>query len=166
MYIIDMESDRSYTRGDVTRHAYVKTMDRDIKRKSGSLAIILIEDTYDKALIAFNMGVAGIEMGWKVSMFFTGRGVNVLRKSYKPRRSRWGEAPIGWKESFIRRRGGSTLSQLMYQAKDMGVELLACYTSMISTGIKESHFITGVRVIRMVEFLEFAVHFDSQFVIG
>ena len=166
MYYTCMEPDRSYRHGEDTRHAYVKTMDRDVKRKVGSLSIVLTEDTYDKALTAFNMGVAAIEMGMDVSMFFTARGINVLKKAYKPRRSRWGEAPIGWKESFIRRRGGSTLSQLMYQAKDMGVELLACYTSLISTGLKEPQLITGIRVVRMVEFLELAIQSDSQFVIG
>jgi predicted peroxiredoxin len=161
-----MEPDRSHPQGDTTRHAYIKTMDRDVKRKVGSLTIIVIEDTYDKALTAFNIGVAGVEMGMNISMFFTARGINVLKKAYKPRRSRWGEAPIGWKETYIRRRGGPTLSQLMYQAKDMGVELLACYTSMVSTGLKEQHFISGVRVVRMVEFLEFVVQSDSQIVIG
>lgn len=166
MYYVCMEPRKSYPPGEDTRHAYIKTMDRDVKRKVGSLTIILIEDTYDKALTAFNIGVAGVEMGMNVSMFFTARGINVLKKAYKPRRSRWGEAPIGWKESFIRKRGGPTLSQLMYQAKDMGVELLACYTSMVSTGLKEPHFISGVRVVRMVEFLELSIQSDSQFMIG
>ncbi len=166
MYFVCMELDGSRPSGEDTRHAYIKTMDRTVKNRVGSLTIILIEDTYDKALTAFNMGVAGVEMGMTVSMFFTARGINVLKKAYKPRRSRWGEAPIGWKETFIRRRGGPTLSQLMYQAKDMGVELLACYTSMISTGLKESHLISGVRVVRMVEFLELSVKSDSQYVIG
>ncbi len=166
MHIDCMEPDRSYRSEPDTRHAYIKTMDRDVKKKVGTLTIVVIEDTYDKALTAFNIAVAAVEMGMNVSMFFTARGINILKKAYKPRRSRWGEAPIGWKETFIRRRGGPTLSQLMYQAKDMGVELLACYTSMLSTGLKEQNFITGIRVIRMVEFLELAVHSDTQFVIG
>ncbi|MBU0498129.1 MAG: DsrE/DsrF/DrsH-like family protein [Candidatus Thermoplasmatota archaeon] len=161
-----MEKDTSYSREDETRHAYVKTMDRDVGQKVGTMTIILTEDTYDKALTTFNIAVAGIEMGMKVMVFFTARGINVIKKAYKPRRSRWGEAPIGWKETFIRRRGGQTLSQLMYQARDMGVELLACYTSMISIGLKEPQIITGVKTIRMVEFLEFAIHSDTQFVIG
>lgn len=161
-----MEPDTPHTPGEETRHAYVKTMDRDVHRKVGSMTLVLIEDTYDKALTAFNIGLAGVEMGMNVSLFFTARGINVLNKAYKPRRSRWGEAPIAWKETFIKRRGGPTLSELMYQAKDMGVELLACYTSMISTGLKEHQLIAGVRVIRMVEFLELAVQSDTQFVIG
>ena len=105
-------------------------------------------------------------MGMKVHMFFTARGVNILKKAYKPRRARWGEAPIGWKETFIKKRGGPILAQMMYQAKDMGVHLYVCYTSMVSTGLKENMFIGGVKVIRIAEFLELTMESDARFVIG
>ena len=92
--------------------------------------------------------------------------MNILKKSYKPRRARWGEAPIGWKETFIKKRGGPILANLMYQAKDMGVNLYVCYTSLISGGLKEEMLIGNVKVIRMPEFLELALESDAQFVIG
>ena len=130
------------------------------------MTIVVTEDIYDKALTAFNIGVGGVQMGMKVSMFFTSRGVNILKKSYKPRRARWGEAPIGWKETFIKKRGGPILANLMYQARDMGVNLYVCYTSMVSTGLKEEMLIGGIKVIRMPEFLELALESDAQFVIG
>jgi len=161
-----MGSDRSFDRGDETRRAYVQTMDRDTRQKVGRMTIMLTEDTYDKALTAFNIAVAGLEMGMPVMVFCSARGINVLKKAYKPRRSRWGEAPVAWKETFIRRRGGQTLSQLMYTARDMGVELLACYTSMVSLGIKEPQLISEVKTVRMVEFLEQCKQADTQFVIG
>ena len=148
------------------RREYEKTMKRKIKKKVGIMTIVVIEDTYDKALTAFNIGVGGVQMGMKVSMFFTSRGVNILKKAYKPRRARWGEAPIGWKESFIKKRGGPILANLMYQARDMGVNLYVCYTSMVSTNLKEEMFIGGIKVIRMPEFLELALESDAQFVIG
>ena len=148
------------------RKQYEKTMKRKIDKKIGSMAIIVTEDTYDKALTAFNIAVAAVEMGTKVYMFFTSRGVNVLKKSYKPRRARWGEAPIGWKETYIKKTGGPVLAQLMYQAKDMGVQLLICYTSMVSTGLNDKMFIGGVKVMRMSEFLQLALDCDAQFVIG
>ena len=88
------------------RKKYKETMKREIRKKIGGIVIILTEDAYDKALTAFNMAVGAVEMGTTVNMFFTSRGVNVLKKSYKPRRSRWGEAPVGWKESYIKKRGG------------------------------------------------------------
>ncbi|UCF12121.1 MAG: DsrE/DsrF/DrsH-like family protein [Thermoplasmatales archaeon] len=150
----------------VPRREYEKTMKRKIKKKVGSMTIVVIEDTYDKALTAFNIGVGGIQMGMKVNMFFTSRGVNILKKAYKPRRARWGEAPIGWKEAYIRKRGGPILANLMYQAKDMGVNLYICYTSMISMGIKEEMFISGIKVLRMAEFLEISMESDAHFVIG
>ena len=148
------------------RREYEKTMKRKIKKKVGSMTIVVTEDIYDKALTAFNIGVGGVQMGMKVSMFFTSRGVNILKKSYKPRRARWGEAPIGWKETFIKKRGGPILANLMYQARDMGVNLYVCYTSMVSTGLKEEMLIGGIKVIRMPEFLELALESDAQFVIG
>lgn len=148
------------------RREYEKTMKRKIKKKVGIMTIVVIEDTYDKALTAFNIGVGGVQMGMKVSMFFTSRGVNILKKAYKPRRARWGEAPIGWKETYIRKRGGPILANLMYQARDMGVSLYICYTSMVSMGIKEDMFVNGIKILRMAEFLEIAMGSDAQFVIG
>lgn len=148
------------------RKKYKETMKREIRKKIGGIVIILTEDAYDKALTAFNMAVGAVEMGITVNMFFTSRGVNVLKKSYKPRRSRWGEAPIGWKESYIKKRGGPILARLMYQAKDMGVNFNVCYTSMISMGLKEEDLLANVVVIRMYEFLGLTNETDSQFVIG
>ena len=147
------------------RELYEKTMKRELKEKIGSITIVITEDTYDKALTAFNIGVAGAELGIKVCMFFTSRGVNIIKKAYKPRRARWGEAPIGWKETFIKKRGGAILANLMYQAKDMGVDLYCCFTSMISTGLKEEMLISDVKILRMSEFLEIATESDTQFVI-
>ena len=151
---------------DEIRKEYEKTMQRAITKKIGSMTIIITEDTYDKALTAFNFGVAGVEMGMKVSIFFTSRGVNIIKKSYKPRRARWGEAPVAWKEASIKRRGGIVLAELMYQARDMGVHFYACYTSMISSGIKEVMLLENIKVIRMAEFLGLALESDIHLVIS
>ena len=151
---------------DEIRKEYEKTMQRAITKKIGSMTIIITEDTYDKALTAFNFGVAGVEMGMKVSIFFTSRGVNIIKKSYKPRRARWGEAPVAWKEASIKRRGGIVLAELMYQARDMGVHFYACYTSMISSGIKEGMLLENIKVIRMAEFLGLALESDIHLVIS
>lgn len=148
------------------RKKYEQTINRDIKNRAGSITIIVTEDTYDKALSAFNIAVGGAELGMTVYMFFTARGVNILKKSYKPRRARWGEAPIGWKETYIKQRGGPVLAQLMFQAKDMGVQLFVCYTSMVATGLKEHMFIGGITVIRIAEFLDKTMESDARFVIG
>ena len=149
-----------------TRKEYKKTMRRVIPKKIGSITIILSEDSYDKALTAFNLAVGAVEMGMTVHMFFMSRGVNVLKKSYKPRRARWGEAPVGWKESYINKRGGPILAHLMYQAKDMGVNLYVCYTSMITTGLKQKELLSDIKVLRISEFLELSIDTDSQYVIG
>ena len=148
------------------REEYKKTMKREITKKIGSITIILTEDTYDKALTAFNIAVGAVEMGMIVHLFFMSRGVNVLKKSYKPRRARWGEAPIGWKETYIKRKGGPVLAHLMFQAKDMGVNFHVCYTSMISLGLNEEELLNDVRIVQMSEFLGLVVDTDSQFVIG
>ena len=148
------------------RKEYEKTMQRAITKKIGAMTIIIMEDTYDKALTAFNLGVAGVEMGMNVSMFFTSRGINIIKKSYKPRRARWGEAPIVWKETSIKRRGGVVLADLMYQARDMGAHFYACYTSMISTGMKESMLLENIKVIRMAEFLGLALESEIHLVIS
>jgi len=154
------------TSEQVPRREYKKTIKREIEENIRSMTIIVTEDTYDKALTAFNMGVSGVEMGVDVSLFFTSRGINILKKSYKPRRARWGEAPIGLKESSIKKHGGPILAQLMYQAKDMGAKFYVCYTSMVSMGLNEKMLIGDVKIMRMVEFLEIALKADAHFVIG
>ncbi len=148
------------------REEYKVTMDREIEKKINSITIILTEDSYDKALTAFNIAVGAVEMGTTVYMFFTSRGVNVLKKAYKPRRSRWGEAPIGWKETYIKKRGGPILAHLMYQAKDMDVKFYVCYSSMNSMGLTEKDLLADISIIRMYEFLSLTSETDSQFVIG
>lgn len=148
------------------REQYKKTMKRSINTKVSIMTIIITEDTYDKALTGFNLAVAAVEIGIKVNMFFTARGINILRKSYKPRRARWGEAPIGWKETFIRKRGGATLAQLMYHAKDMGVQMRVCYTSMISMGLHKKMFIDGTIIQSTPEFLQNTIETDAHLLIG
>jgi peroxiredoxin family protein len=151
---------------DDLRSSYEKTMKRAIDKRLVTMAILVTEDTYDKALTAFNIAVAGVEIGMNVSMFFTSRGINIVKKSYKPRRARWGESPIGLKEALIKKRGGSVLAKLMYEAKDMGVHFYGCYTSMISTGLKETVLLENVKVIRMAEYLGVMGEADIQLVIG
>ncbi len=148
------------------REEYEKTMNRTLNNKAGSMTIMVTEDTYDKALTAFNIAVAGAELGIKVSIFFTSRGINILKRSYKPRKGRWGEAPIGWKETYIKTHGGPILSQLMYQAQDMGVIFYICYTTMISMGYKKHQFLNNIQIIRMAEFLQKAMEADAQYVLG
>ncbi|HVQ01494.1 MAG TPA: DsrE/DsrF/DrsH-like family protein [Candidatus Thermoplasmatota archaeon] len=148
------------------RSTYEKTMKRAIDKRLVTMSILVTDDTYDKALTAFNIAVAGVEIGMNVSMFFTSRGVNIIKKAYKPRRARWGESPIGLKEAFIKRRGGSVLAKLMYEAKDMGVHFYCCYTSMVSTGLKETVLLDDVKVIRMAEYLGIVGESNIQLVIG
>jgi predicted peroxiredoxin len=54
----------------------------------------------------------------------------------------------------------------MYQARDMGANFYACYTSMISIGLKEAMLLENVKVIRMAEFLGLALESDIQLVIS
>jgi len=151
---------------DEQRKLYEQTMRRSLPKKAGSLTLMVTEDTYDKVLTAFNIGVAAKELGMEVTMFFTSRGVNVLKKSYKPRRARWGEAPVGWKETMIKTRGGTILGQMMYQARDMGIRICICYTSMVSSNIPEQHVISGIEIMRMAEFLDIAMRSDAHMIIG
>ena len=75
---------KNKTTNNLIRKKYEKTMKREIDKKVGSITIIVTEDTYDKALSAFNIAVGGVEMGMNVYMFFTARGINILNKAYKP----------------------------------------------------------------------------------
>jgi predicted peroxiredoxin len=54
----------------------------------------------------------------------------------------------------------------MYQARDMGAHFYACYTSMLSTGVKESMLLDNIKVVRMAEFLGLALESEIQLVIS
>lgn len=132
--------------------------------------IIVFSGDLDKAIASFIIANAAAAMGRKVSMFFTFWGLNILRKAQKQRVKKdfmskmfglmmpRGSKKLGLSNMnmggmgpkmirmVMKKKRIASLEELMSQAQQSGVELLACSMSMDVMGIKEEELISGVKM--------------------
>jgi len=132
------------------------------------ITIIVFSGDLDKALAAFNLAIGAAAMEMKVTMFFTFWGLNVIRKDKKMSRTkgmirnmlnlvnRGGAKRLPLSRLNMGGLGGSMMKKLMKDSKtppleemirmahEMGVEFIACTTSMGMMGILREDLITEV----------------------
>jgi len=132
------------------------------------MTIIVFSGDLDKALAAFNLAMGAAAMEMKVTMFFTFWGLNVIRKDKKVSRARGmirkmlnlvnrgGAKRLPLSRLNMGGLGGSMMKKLMKDSKtppleemirmahEMGVEFIACTTSMGMMGILREDLITEV----------------------
>ena len=132
------------------------------------ITIIVFSGDLDKALAAFNLAIGAAAMEMKVTMFFTFWGLNVIRKDKKVSRAkgmmrkmlnlvnRGGANRLPLSRLNMGGLGGSMMKKLMKASKippleemirmahEMGVEFIACTTSMGMMGILREDLITEV----------------------
>lgn len=132
--------------------------------------IIVFSGDLDKAIASFIIADAAAAMGRKVSMFFTFWGLSVLRKAKKQRVKKDFMAkmfgammPRGSKKlglsnmnmggmgpkmirMVMKKKKIASLEELITQAQQSGVELLACSMSMDVMGITQEELLDGVKM--------------------
>ncbi|NLK46301.1 MAG: FAD-dependent oxidoreductase [Treponema sp.] len=132
--------------------------------------IIVFSGDLDKAIASFIIANAAAAMGRKVSMFFTFWGLNILRKAKKQRVKKdflskmfglmmpRGSKKLGLSNMnmggmgpkmirmVMKKKKIASLEELISQAQQSGVDLLACSMSMDVMGIKEEELIPGVKM--------------------
>lgn len=131
--------------------------------------MIVFDGDLDKAIAAFIIATGAAAMGNKVHMFFTFWGLSILRKSGRggkkdlmskmfgamlPKNSKhlalskMNFCGIGSRmiRSVMRKKGVSSLEDLIREAQDLGVEMTACQMSMDVMGISREELIDGVQV--------------------
>ncbi|MDO5100062.1 MAG: FAD-dependent oxidoreductase [Eubacteriales bacterium] len=130
--------------------------------------MIVFDGDLDKAIAAFIIATGSAAMGNQVNMFFTFWGLNILRRPEKqpvkkdfiskmfaammPRGSRrlklskmnFGGMGSKMMKSVMKKKGISSLEELMAEAQAAGVKLIACQMSMDVMGITEAELIDGV----------------------
>ena len=132
------------------------------------VTIIVFSGDLDKALSAFNLAIGAAAMEMKVTLFFTFWGLNVIRKDKKVSRARG----IIRKMLSLVNRGGAkrlplsrlnmgglgrsmmkklmkdckipSLDEMINMAQKMGVEFVACTTTMGMMGISREDLIPEV----------------------
>ncbi len=136
----------------------------DAKKKT----MVVFSGDFDRAMASFIIANGAASMGSDVTMFFTFWGLNILRKPEKveadktfiermfgwmmPRGaerlglSRMNMGGIGQKmiKGIMKKKNVSSLTELIQDAQDAGVRLVACSMSMELMGIKKEELIEGV----------------------
>lgn len=130
------------------------------------LAIVVSEGTFDKGMMALMISNTAAAMGMEVHVFFTFFGLNLLKKGAQPKLPGMYRLFTGM---FIRRmaKGGvQNFPEQLETAKELGVNLYACSTSMSLMGVTNENMIDGVKVLGASGFLNIAADTDMQYFIG
>lgn len=138
---------------------------------------VVFSGDLDKTIAAFIMANGAAAMGREVTIFFTFWGLNILRRSQKvkvkksfiekmfgimmPRgtkklglsRMNMGGAGAKMIRAVMKSKGVSSLEELIQNAIDHGVRLVACQMSMEIMGIKQEELIDGVELGGVATFL-------------
>nr|WP_279512890.1 DsrE/DsrF/DrsH-like family protein [Halanaerobium saccharolyticum] len=139
--------------------------------------MVVFSGELDKAIASFIIANGAAAMGNQVTLFFTFWGLNVLRKdgpvnadknmmekmfakmmpqgSKKLPLSNMNMMGIGPKmiRGIMEKKGVDSLEELIEDAVDNGVRLVACQMTMDMLGIKKEELISGVEVGGVATFL-------------
>ena len=140
--------------------------------------LIMFSDSLDRAIATFVLANGAAATGCKVTVFFTFWGLNVIKKRHKPHvakdifgrmfawmlpsdstrlhLSKMSMLGLGDRlmRHIMRRKNISQLEELMRQAVDNGVELIACQMTMDMMGISREELIDGVTVGGVATYME------------
>lgn len=154
-----------------------KKPDADVAVLPDGKTFVVFSGDLDKTIAAFIMANGAAAMGREVTIFFTFWGLNILRKPKKvkvkksfiekmfgfmmPRGteklglSRMNMCGAGAKmiRAVMKSKGVSSLEELIQNAIDHGVRLVACQMSMDIMGIKQEELIDGVELGGVATFL-------------
>lgn len=140
--------------------------------------LIMFSDDLDKALASFVLANGAAATGQKVSIFFTFWGLNVIKKTKKPKvekdlfgrmfgmmlpssslklkLSKMHMFGIGSQmmRSIMKSKGIDSLESLRDQALEQGVEFIACQMSMDVMGVKREELLEGVTIGGVATYME------------
>jgi peroxiredoxin family protein len=140
--------------------------DRMAEDNAKSMAIVVAESTFDKAMMPFMLAVSGAAAGMEVHVFFTFFGLSILKKRFKPRLPGLMAPFTFMMERKMKRKGVPSLEELRQQAVELSVNLYGCSTSMALMGVTKDALIEGTRVVGAAAFLALAAKSDVQLFIG
>ena len=160
--------------------------ENDTVMKKNNKSMIVFSNDLDRAIASFIIANGAAAMGRKVTMFFTFWGLNILRKTEgkgvkkdfisrmfgvmmpkgakKLTLSKMNMAGIGPRliRFLMNKKDIYSLETLIEQAKQNGIEFVACNMSMDIMGIKKEELIDGVTVGGVASFLGSAEESDMS----
>ena len=156
-----------------------KTASCEISRNNAdNKTLIVFSDDLDKALASFVIANGAASTGKKVTMFFTFWGLNVIKKQHKPTVTKdifgkmfgWmlpthsgklklskmnmGGAGSWMMRLIMKRKRIDSLESLIQQARDNGVEMIACTMSMDVMGVQKEELMDNVTLGGVASYLE------------
>jgi peroxiredoxin family protein len=136
------------------------------EERAKSMAIVVAESSFDKAIMPFMLAVSGAAAGMEVHLFFTFFGLNVLKKKFRPRLPGLMAPFTFMMERKMRQKNVPGLNELRQQAVELGINLYGCSTSMDLMGVTKEDLISGAKVAGATAFLALAARSDVQLFIG
>lgn len=116
-----------------------------------NMTIILHSGDLDKALAAFILATGAAAKGIKTTMFFTFWGLNIIKKdgSSKAKLSKMNILGLGKMmiKKMMKKKNVASLEELIKDAKDLGVKLVACEMTMDLMNIPKESLISEVSEI-------------------
>ncbi|HQN75670.1 MAG TPA: DsrE/DsrF/DrsH-like family protein [Methanomassiliicoccales archaeon] len=129
-------------------------------------AMVVSEGSFDKAMMAMMMGNTAASMGIETHIYFTFFGLNLLKKGAKPKLPGMLRFFTGMMVKKMKGIGMEGYQEQLEMAKELGVKIYACSSSMEMMGIKKEDLIDGITVLGAAAFLNMATESDMQLFIG
>ncbi len=145
------------------------------------LAMVASKGTLDQAYPPLILATTAASLGWEAGIFFTFYGLDILnRKKHRklkvpslanpampvPVPNIIGALPgmtsvaTGMMKRWMKRSKLPTIAEFLDIARDSGVRLFACSTTMGVMGVKAQDLIEGVDIAGATAFLDFAAEAD------
>ncbi|HCL90983.1 MAG TPA: pyridine nucleotide-disulfide oxidoreductase, partial [Candidatus Atribacteria bacterium] len=159
---------------------------RKIKSSGNDKTLVVFSGNLDKAIASFIIANGAATMGRKVTMFFTFWGLNILRKPtggkvkkdflgrmfgmmmpkgpQKLKLSQMSIGGLGGKmiRYIMKKNNVASLEELIRQAKEQGVKIIACSMSLDLMGIKKEELIDGIEIGGVATYLAAAETADTN----
>lgn len=151
------------------------------KRRRRRLALVASKGTLDGAYPPLILAATAASLGWEVGIYFTFYGLDILhKKKHKklkvaslgnpampvPVPSLLGALPgmtaaaTAMMKRWMKRSNMPDVAQFLDIARESGVRLFACSTTMGVMGVKASDLIPGADIAGATAFLDFAADAD------
>jgi len=145
--------------------------------KRRRLAMVASKGSLDNAYPPLILAATAASLGWEVGIFFTFYGLDIL---HKRKHKKLKVAPLGnpampvaipnligalpgmtaaatmMMKGWMKRSNLPTVPQFLDMARESGVKLFACSTTMGVMGIKEADLIAGADIAGAAAFLDYA----------
>jgi len=138
------------------------------EQEKGTTAFITSRDTLDGAYPAIILGINARRLGFRVKVYYTFMGINVIRKGWSEKARFHPPGMMGaipgmsalatWMmKGKIEKAQVPTLPDLIDMAKLEGVELVACKMTFDMMDLKQDDFVEGVTIESAEDFMKYAI---------